>query len=66
MYGNAPRWISVKEKLPKPFVSVLGYCPDEIPLPIVHEVYMDGSGHWETHGLGKVTHWLPMPEPDKT
>ena len=69
MYGSRQRWISVKEKLPKPFVSVLGYCPDEIPLPTVHEVYMNDFGQWtsaQVYGMGNVTHWMPLPEPEKT
>ena len=61
-------WISVKDRLPEPFVSVLGYCPDEDPLPTVHEVYMNGFGQWtsaQVYGMGNVTHWMPMPEPPK-
>ena len=61
-------WISVKDRLPEPFVSVLGYCPDEEPLPTVHEVYMNGFGQWrsaQVYGMGNVTHWMPMPEPPK-
>lgn len=27
-------WISVKDRLPEPFVSVLGYMPDATPFPI--------------------------------
>ena len=27
-------WISVKDRLPEPFVSVLGYIPDATPFPI--------------------------------
>ena len=59
------RWISVSERLPEPFVSVLGYCPDEDPLPTVHEVYMNGFGQWtsaQVYGMGNVTHWMPLPE----
>ena len=59
-------WISVKERLPEPFVSVLGYCPDEEPLPTVHEVYMNGFGQWtsaQVYGMGNVTYWMPLPEP---
>lgn len=61
------RWIPVEEKLPQPFVSVLGYMPEEKPLPLVHECYYaDGrGGGWYSMGLygaKKVTHWMPMPE----
>jgi hypothetical protein len=59
------QWVSVKDRLPEPFVSVLGYCPDEDPLPTIHEVYMNGFGQWtsaQVYGMGNVTHWMPMPE----
>lgn len=58
-------WFSVEERLPEPFVSVLGYCPDEEPLPTVHECYLNGYGQWcsaQVYGMEKVTHWTPMPE----
>lgn len=62
------QWISVEERLPEPFVSVLGYCPECDPLPPVHEVYMNGFGLWcsaQVYGMGEVTHWMPLPEPPK-
>lgn len=58
------RWIPVSERLPDPFVSVLGYCPDEDPLPTVHECYMNGFGQWcsaQVYGMENVTQWKPMP-----
>ncbi len=63
---QASKWISVSERLPEPFVSVLGYCPDEEPLPTVHECYVNGFGQWTSsvvYGMGTVTHWMEMPEP---
>lgn len=61
------RWISVEEALPQPFVSVLGYMPEEKPLPAVHECYYAEvrGGEWFSMWLyraQKVTHWMPMPE----
>lgn len=59
------RWIPVEEALPKPFVSVLGYSPDEAPLPTVHECYVDKEGGWHrvsVFTVGRVTYWMPMPE----
>lgn len=61
------RWISVEEALPQPFVSVLGYMPEEAPLPTVHECYYADvrGGEWYSmwcYGTKKVTHWMPMPE----
>jgi hypothetical protein len=62
-----PAWISVKERLPEPFVSVLVYMPGERPLPTVHEGYfVRDANKWYSHffdrGLEEVTHWMPMPE----
>ena len=62
----APQWIPVTERLPEPFVSVLGYCPDEDPIPAVHECYINGFGQWTSsvvYGMGNVTHWMEMPKP---
>lgn len=61
------RWISVEEALPQPFVSVLGYMPEEAPLPTAHECYYADvrGGEWYSmwcYGTKKVTHWMPMPE----
>ena len=62
-------WISIKERLPEPFVSVLVYMPDERPLPTVHEGYIAPDGKWYAHfsnrGPGEVAHWMPMPEPSE-
>lgn len=62
-------WISVKDRLPEPFVSVLTHMPEERPLPTVHEGYISRDGIW-TAGMfrrepGEVTQWMPMPEPPK-
>ena len=68
MREQEQKWISVEERLPEPFVSVLGYCPEEEPLPTVHEVYMSDFGQWcspRVYGMEKVTHWMPLPEPPK-
>lgn len=64
-----PKWISVKEQLPKHFVSVLVYMPDEYPRATVREGYLSSAGYWEAaHYLrnpDEVTHWAYMPEPPK-
>jgi hypothetical protein len=46
----APKWISVKERLPEDGIEVLFYSPKtEINCCFV----------------GDVTHWMPLPEPPK-
>lgn len=68
----APKWISVEEKLPQAFYSVLVYIPGEAPLPTVHEGYMTDNGRWIStvyvREFEEVTHWMPLSEPpiDKT
>lgn len=64
-------WISVEDRLPEPFVSVLACIPSEEPLPTVHESYIADHGAWvciltaERYKTGEVTHWMPLPEPPK-
>lgn len=58
-------WISVKDRLPEQFVSVLGSMSDAGEFPPVRECYMVGKAFFfpalsEFH---PVTHWMPMPEP---
>ena len=64
-----PKWISVEERLPKQYVSVLVYMPDEYPRPTVREGYYMPDGIWDAaHYLrnpDEVTHWANMPEPPK-
>lgn len=59
-------WISIEDKLPEPFVSVLIYCPEEFPLPTVQEGYLAQNGklfEWMARwGECHPTHWMPMPE----
>ena len=64
-------WISVDDRLPEPFVSVLAFIPSEEPLPTVHESYIEDHSAWvciltaERYKTGEVTHWMPMPEPPR-
>ena len=64
-------WISVDDRLPEPFVSVLACIPSEEPLPTVHESYIADHGAWvciltaERYKTGEVTHWMPIPQPPK-
>lgn len=63
-------WTSVKDSLPKPFVSVLVYMPDEIPHPTVREGFINHLGKWYAGGYDRlpdeVVMWREMPEPPET
>lgn len=62
-------WISVKDRLPEPFVSVLVQMPGEDPFPTVREGFISNDGIWQSAMFrrehGEVTHWRPMPQPPK-
>ena len=62
-------WISVKDRLPEPFVSVLVQMPGEEPFPTVREGFISNNGIWQSAMFrrepGEVTHWQPMPQPPK-
>ncbi|MBS7237881.1 MAG: DUF551 domain-containing protein [Bacteroidaceae bacterium] len=62
-------WISVKDRLPKPFVSVLVHMPGEEPFPTVREGFISNDGIWQSAMFrrepGEVTHWQLMPQPPK-
>jgi hypothetical protein len=64
-----PEWISVEERLPEPFVSVLVYMPEERPLPTVHEGFLAREGMWYANHFDRepmeITHWMPLPKPPK-
>ena len=62
-------WISVEDRLPEPFVSVLVQMPGEEPFPTVREGFISNDGIWQSAMFrrepGEVTHWQPMPQPLK-
>ena len=62
-------WISVDDRLPEPFVSVLVNMPGEKPFPTVREGFISNDGIWQSAMFrrepGEVTHWKPMPQPPK-
>jgi hypothetical protein len=57
-------WISVENKLPKPYTSVLSYFDYELVI-----VYVDDKGCWfkdgEDCGFIYITHWMTLPTPPK-
>ena len=60
-------WISVKDRTPSMFVSVLGYMTDAGPFPAVRECYRMGREFYFP-ALGEIhpiSHWMNMPEGPK-
>ena len=60
-------WISVDEKLPQNFISVLGYMTDAGEFPPVRECYTVGNVFFfpALGDIHPVSHWQPMPHPPK-
>lgn len=62
-------WISVKDRMPEPFVSILVHIPEDEPFPTVHEGYLTNDVNWYaahyTRESDEITHWMPLPEPPK-
>lgn len=69
LLAAVPRWISVEERLPEPFVCVLAHIPGEKPFPTVKSAFLEKNGLWYSNGFRynpeEVTHWCEMPEPPK-
>ena len=60
-------WISVDERLPENFISVLGYMTDAGEFPPVRECYTVGNAFF-VPALGDihpVSHWCELPQPPK-
>ena len=60
-------WISVDEKLPQNFISVLGYMTDAGEFPPVRECYTVGNVFFfpALGDIHPVSHWREMPQPPK-
>ena len=56
-------WISVDEKLPQNFISVLGYMTDAGEFPPVRECYTVGNAFFfpALGDVHPVSHWCEMP-----
>ena len=69
LMARVQEWISVDDRLPEPFVSVLVHMPGEEPCPTVREGFISNDGIWQSAMFrrepGEVTHWQPMPHPPK-
>ena len=60
-------WISVDEKLPQNFISVLGYMTDAGEFPPVRECYTVGNVFFfpALGDMHPVSHWRDLPQPPK-
>ena len=60
-------WISVDERLPKNFISVLGYMTDAGEFPPVRECYTVGNTFFfpALGDVHPVSHWCELPKPPK-
>ena len=60
-------WISVDERIPQNFVSVLGYMTDAGEFPPVRECYTVGNAFFfpALGDIHPVSHWCEMPQPPK-
>ena len=65
--ARVPKWISVEERLPQNFISVLGYMTDARELPPVRECYTVGNAFFfpALGDVHPVSHWCEMPGPPK-
>ena len=62
-------WISVDDRLPDYFTSVLVWCPGN---KCIYAAYRNARQEWYTFDdtighvvVNMVTHWMPMPHPPK-
>ena len=64
---TVPQWISVDERLPENFISVLGYMTDAGEFPPVRECYTVGNAFFfpALGDVHPVSHWCEMPQPPK-
>ena len=65
--ATVQEWISVDERLPQNFVSVLGYMTDAGEFPPVRECYTVGNAFFfpALGDVHPVSHWCEMPQPPK-
>ena len=73
--AQAPKWISVDDRLPEDNVDVVVYAynPSESTIAITsytHNMYGYNIESWRTPWQyffcdRKITHWMPLPEPPK-
>lgn len=57
-------WISLKDRLPFHGQLTLTYHEDSEPCIRIHE-FSCKAKQWNKNSGGKITHWMPLPEPPK-
>ena len=55
-------WISVKERLPEKWQDIIAY---DAKNQEIHLAYMTEDAWVGVRMNGKVTHWMPLPQPPK-
>ena len=65
--ARVSEWISVDERLPENFISVLGYMTDAGEFPPVRECYTVGNAFFfpALGDVHPVSHWCEMPKSPK-
>jgi hypothetical protein len=61
----APKWISVKDRLPEEEKEVLCYLGNALGKGIVVAFRRHGDWYFDGWKCPTVTHWMPLPEPPK-
>ena len=65
--ARVQEWISLDERLPENFISVLGYMIDAGEFPPVRECYTVGNAFFfpALGDVHPVSHWCEIPQPPK-
>ena len=65
--ARVQKWISIDERLPENFISVLGYMTDAGEFPPVRECYTVGNAFFfpALGDVHPVSHWCEIPQPPK-
>lgn len=67
--AQIPKWISVEERLPETYSTVLVAYKDAYGETSVGAGILCNYADWVGHGFAMkrdaVTHWMPLPEPPK-
>ena len=62
---KTPKWISVEERLPEPYVDVLVYCEwVGMSGTTYHEIQLTSLKELRNQGYTPIA-WMPLPEPPK-